>query len=415
MSEAFANSSLPERTGPPGVKAIRTQQGGKDIVLINMGPSHPSTHGVLRLVLELDGEMVEKCTADLGYLHRGFEKIAENKTWQQFITWTDRMDYLAPISNNIAYIMAVEKLLDIHVPPRCAALRVVLCEMARISAHYVCIGTGALDIGAATVFFYTFQQRELLYDLYERLTGARFTTSAVRIGGMTRDIPEGWLDAAREWAKGTRQVVDECDKLLTRNRIWMERTQGVGILTKEEALSYAATGPVIRGSGCEWDLRRAEPYLGYEQYDFEIPYDTEGDVYSRYLVRMEEMRQSCRIIEQAASRVPAGPMNADAPKVVLPSKEKVLTSMEDLIHHFIILTEGVRPPQGEVYHAIEAPKGELGFYVVSDGGPAAYRCRIRPAAFVNLQTIEKIAVGRYVADAVAIIGSLDPVMGEVDR
>lgn len=397
------------------VQATRSREDGKDVVHINMGPSHPSTHGVLRLVLELDGEIVTKCRADLGYLHRGFEKIAENKTWQQFVTWTDRMDYLAPISNNVSYVLAAEKLLDIHVPPRCAALRVILCEMARISAHYVCIGTGALDIGAATVFFYTFQQRELLYDLYERLTGARFTTSGVRIGGMAREIPDGWLSDVRAWAKGTRLVVDECDKLLTRNRIWMERTQKIGVLTSEEAIAYSCTGPVLRGSGLEWDLRRAQPYLGYEQYDFEIPYDTEGDVYSRYLVRMEEMRQSCRIIEQAASSIPGGPMNADAPKVVLPPKEKVLTSMEDLIHHFIILTEGVRPPRGEVYHAIEAPKGELGFFVVSDGGPAPYRCRIRPAAYINLQTIEKITVGRYVADAVAIIGSLDPVMGEVDR
>ncbi len=407
MSESTANST--------GYNVVRTKDGGRDLVHINMGPSHPSTHGVLRLVLELDGETIVSCKADLGYLHRGFEKIAENKTWQQFVTWTDRMDYLAPISNNISYIMAVEKLLDIHVPPRCAALRVLLCEMARISAHYVCIGTGALDIGAATVFFYTFQERETLYDLYERLTGARFTTSGVRIGGMSRDIPEGWLEDVGKWAANTRKVIEECDGLLTRNRIWMERTQGIGILTSEEAVAYSCTGPVLRGSGVEWDLRRAQPYLGYEQYDFEVPYDTEGDVYSRYLVRMEEMRQSCRIIEQVVKSMPSGPMNADAPKVVLPSKEKVLTSMEDLIHHFIILTEGVRPPLGEVYHAIEAPKGELGFFVASDGGPAAYRCRIRAAAYINLQTIEKICVGRYVADAVAIIGSLDPVMGEVDR
>jgi NADH-quinone oxidoreductase subunit D len=399
----------------PGLTTTRHSEDGKEIVHINMGPSHPSTHGVLRLVLELDGELIRSCKADLGYLHRGFEKIAENKTWQQFVTWTDRMDYLAPISNNIAYVMAVEKLLDLHVPPRCAALRVLLCEMARISAHYVCIGTGALDIGAATVFFYTFQERELLYDLYERLTGARFTTSGVRIGGMSREIPAGWIEDVRTWGEKTRRVIDECDRLLTRNRIWMERTQGVGILTREEAIGWSTSGPVLRGSGVEWDLRRDQPYLGYEQYEFEVPYDDQGDVYSRYLVRMEEMRQSCRIIEQVCRTIPPGAMNADAPKVVLPPKEKVLTSMEDLIHHFIILTEGVRPPLGESYHAIEAPKGELGFHVVSDGGPAAYRCRIRAAAYVNLQTIEKICTGRYVADAVAIIGSLDPVMGEVDR
>ncbi|RMG43598.1 MAG: NADH dehydrogenase (quinone) subunit D [Acidobacteria bacterium] len=380
-----------------------------------MGPSHPSTHGVLRLVLELEGEEVRSCKADIGYLHRGFEKIAENKTWQQFITWTDRMDYLAPASNNVAYVLAVEKLLGLDVPPRCKALRVVLCEMSRISAHLLWLGTHALDLGAATVFFYTFQQREILYDLYEKLTGARLTTSAQRIGGMSRDTPEGWLDEVREFTRQVVPVIDECERLLTRNRIWVERTRDIGVLSAEDAIAFGCTGPVLRGSGVEWDLRKAQPYLGYEQYDFEIPVGTVGDVYDRYLVRMEEMRQSVRIIEQALDNMPEGPINADAPKVVLPPKEKVLTSMEDLIHHFIILTEGIKPPVGEVYHAIEAPKGELGFYIVSDGANSAYRCRIRPAAFVNLQVIEKIAVGQMVPDVVGIIGSLDPVMGEVDR
>jgi NADH-quinone oxidoreductase subunit D len=387
----------------------------RETITINMGPSHPSTHGVLRLVLELDGETVLSCKPDLGYLHRGFEKIAENKTWQQFITWTDRMDYLAPISNNISYVLAVEKLLGLEVPERCRVLRVILCEMARISAHLLWLGTHALDLGAATVFFYTFQQREVLYDLYERLTGARFTTSGVRIGGMYRDIPPGWIEKLAEWNKGVVAVIDECDGLLTRNRIWIDRTQNVGVISLEDAKALGLTGPPLRGSGIEWDLRKAQPYLGYEEYDFEIPCGTVGDVYDRYLVRMEEMRQSAKIITQAIAKLPEGPLNADAPKIVLPPKQKVLTSMEDLIHHFIILTEGIRPPQAEVYHAIEAPKGELGFYVVSDGGPCAYRCRIRPAAFVNLQSIEKIAVGALVADVVAIIGSLDPVMGEVDR
>jgi len=384
-------------------------------LVINMGPSHPSTHGVLRLVLELDGEEVRSCRADLGYLHRGFEKIAENKTWQQFMTWTDRMDYLAPASNNVAYVLAVEKLVGVDVPPRCKVLRVMLCEMARISAHLLWLGTHALDLGAATVFFYTFQQREILYDLYEKLTGARLTTSAQRIGGMARDVPEGWLDEVREFTRQVVPVIDECERLLTRNRIWVERTKDVGILTAEDAVAYSCTGPVLRASGVEWDLRKAQPYLGYEDYEFEVPIGTVGDVYDRYLVRMEEMRQSVRIIEQALDRIPDGPINADAPKIVLPPKEKVLTSMEDLIHHFIILTEGIKPPEEEVYHAIEAPKGELGFYLVSDGAPSAYRCRIRPAAFINLQVIEKIAIGQMVPDVVGIIGSLDPVMGEVDR
>ncbi len=388
---------------------------GHETITLNMGPSHPSTHGVLRLVLELDGEVVVSCKPDLGYLHRGFEKIAENKTWQQFITWTDRMDYLAPISNNIGYVLAVEKLLGIELPERARVLRVILCEMARISAHLLWLGTHALDLGAATVFFYTFQEREYLYDLYERLTGARLTTSGVRIGGMFRDVPPGWTEALAAWNKKIPKHYDEMEGLLTRNRIWLERTQNVGVISLEDAKQIGMTGPPLRASGIEWDLRKAQPYLGYEEYDFEIPCGTVGDVYDRYLVRIEEMRQSSRIIDQAIKRLPDGPLNADAPKVVLPPKQKVLTSMEDLIHHFIILTEGIRPPQAEVYHAIEAPKGELGFYLVSDGGPNAYRCRIRPGAFVNLQSIEQLAVGAMVSDVVAIIGSLDPVMGEVDR
>ncbi len=386
-----------------------------DRVVINMGPSHPSTHGVLRLVLEIDGEVVRSCTPEIGYLHRGFEKIAENKTWQQFVTWTDRMDYLAPLSNNVAYVMAVEKLLDLEVPPRCRCLRVICCELARISAHLLWLGTAALDLGAATVFFYTFQQRELLYDLYEQLTGARLTTSFVRIGGMARDIPDGWLENVGGFIDQVVPVIDEVEALLTRNRIWLDRTQNVGVLSKEDAIALGVSGPVLRASGVEWDVRKAQPYLDYDQYEFEIPYGTVGDVYDRYLVRIYEMRESAKIVRQAVDRIPDGPINADAPKIVLPPKQKVLTSMEDLIHHFIILTEGIQPPCGEVYHAIEGAKGELGFYIVSDGGPSAYRCRIRPAAFVNLAALEKMAIGQMIPDVVAIIGSLDPVMGEVDR
>ncbi len=388
---------------------------GRDSITINMGPSHPSTHGVLRLVLELDGEVVTSCKADLGYLHRGFEKIAENKTWQQFMTWTDRMDYLAPASNNTGYILAVEKLLGLDVPPRCKTLRVILCELSRISAHLLWLGTHALDLGAATVFFYTFQQRELIYDLYEKWTGARLTTSTIRIGGMARDVPEGWIGELKAYLVEAKRVIDECEGLLTRNRIWVDRTRNVGVIPADDAIAFAMSGPPLRASGVDYDIRKAQPYLDYERFDFEVPVGTVGDVYDRYLVRMEEMRQSVRILEQAVADLPDGPLNADAPKVVLPSKEKVLTSMEDLIHHFIIITEGISAPVGEVYHAIEAPKGELGFYLVSDGGPAAYRCRIRPAAFVNLQAIETFAVGQMIADVVAIIGSLDPVMGEVDR
>jgi NADH-quinone oxidoreductase subunit D len=387
----------------------------RETIWLNMGPSHPATHGVLRLVLELDGEIVVSCRADLGYLHRGFEKIAENKTLHQFITWTDRMDYLSPISNNIGYVLAVEKLLGIEVPPRARVLRVLLCELSRLSAHLLWLGTHALDIGAGTVFFYTYQQREMLYDLFEWLTGARLTTSYPRIGGMARDIPPGWLDAVREWLPQCRAKIDESDGLLTNNKIWRNRTENIAVLSAEDAIAQSVTGPVLRASGVEWDLRKAQPYLDYETYDFEIPTGTVGDVFDRYLVRMEEMRQSVRICEQALARMPDGPIHADAPGVVLPPKDKVLTSMEDLIYQFMIITEGVKAPKGEVYHAIESPKGELGFYLVHDGGPAAYRLRMRTGAFVNLQTIEKAAVGAMIADIIAIIGSLDPVMGEVDR
>lgn len=389
--------------------------GEPEIMTLNMGPSHPATHGVLRFRLELDGEVVVGAQADLGYLHRGFEKIAENKTYHQFITWTDRMDYLAPLVNNTGYVLAVEKLLGLEVPPRCQVIRVLLCELSRISAHLLWLGTHALDLGAATVFFLTFQQRELLYDLFEKLSGARFTTSVLRVGGLMRDLPPGWTDGVQSFADQFLPLVDDCEKLLTRNRIWLGRTQDVGLLSAEDAKALGASGPVLRASGVEYDVRKAKPYLGYEDYEFEIPIGTVGDTYDRYLVRMEEMRQSLRIVQQALRRLPDGPVNAHAPKIVLPSKREVLTSMEALINQFIIITEGIHAPEGEVYHAVEAPKGELGFYIVSDGGPSAYRCRIRPPSFLNLQTIEKMVVGHLVPDVIAIIGSLDPVMGEVDR
>jgi NADH-quinone oxidoreductase subunit D len=389
--------------------------GRTEKLTLNMGPSHPATHGVLRLVLSLDGETVTGCDTDLGYLHRGFEKIAENKTYHQFITWTDRMDYLAPLSNNTAYVLAVEKLLGLEVPPRCKVIRVILCELSRISSHLLWLGTGGLDLGAATVFFYTFQQREILYDVFEHLSGARFTTSVLRVGGLMRDLPEGWIDRVQSFLDQFPELLDRVEALLTRNRIWMGRCQDVGVLTTEHAKASGATGPVLRASGVEYDVRKAQPYLDYEQYDFEIPVGTVGDIYDRYLVRIEEMRQSHRIVQQALRLLPDGPVNAHAPKVVLPEKRDVLTSMEALINQFIIITEGIQAPEGEVYHAIEAPKGELGFYIVSDGGPQAYRCRIRPPSFLNLQAVDAMVRGHMIPDVVATIGSLDPVLGEVDR
>ncbi|MFQ5767902.1 MAG: NADH dehydrogenase (quinone) subunit D [Acidobacteriota bacterium] len=380
-----------------------------------MGPQHPATHGVLRLVLKLDGETVTRCKVHIGYLHRGVEKIGENKTFLQFIPYTDRLDYLAPLSSNVGYILAVEKLMDIQVPERCRIIRVIACEIARISAHLLWLGTHALDLGAVTLFFYTFREREVLYNLIEMLTGARLTTSYTRVGGLARDLPDGFVPMLKEWAGAFGSKVDEFERLLTRNRIWVDRTKNVGVIPKDLAVSLALTGPNLRASGLPLDLRKTQPYSGYDEYDFEVPYTTDGDVYARYMVRVEEMRQSLRILSQAVGRLRPGPIWADHPKVVPPLKRKVLTRMDELIHHFMIISEGMNPPVGEVYHSIEAPKGELGFYIVSDGGKTAYRLHIRSPSFVNLKVLEKICVGAMVSDVIAIIASLDPVMGEVDR
>ena len=388
---------------------------GVETMTLNMGPQHPATHGVLRLVLEIDGETVVRCTPHLGYLHRGMEKIAENKSYMQFIPYTDRLDYLAPLSNNVAFALAAEKLIDCTIPDRARVIRVILCEMARISAHLLWLGTHGVDLGAMTIFFYTFQEREYLYDLFEWLTGGRLTTTYTRVGGLVRDLPEGWVEATGKFTERVVKVIDECDTLLTRNRIWVDRIQGVGVLSAEDAKKLGVTGPCLRASGVEWDLRKAQPYLGYEEYDFEIPVGEDGDAYDRYLVRMEEMRQSVRIVRQALGALPGGQVMVDDPKLALPAKEKVLTSMESLIHHFILVTEGFDPPHGEVYASIESPKGELGFYIVSEGGLSPYRCRIRPPSFMNLQALAPLVEGRQIADVVAVIASLDPVMGECDR
>jgi NADH-quinone oxidoreductase subunit D len=388
---------------------------GGEAVTINMGPSHPSTHGVLRLVLDLEGEVVRKCTPHVGYLHRGMEKIAENKTYHQFIPYTDRLDYLAPLSNNCAFVLAVEKLLNLEVPPRARAIRVLVCELSRISAHLLWLGTHAVDLGALSVFFYTFREREILYDFIEMLTGTRMTTSYTRVGGLARDLPPGFLDQFKTWVTRFPKEIDEWEALLTHNKIWVERTKEIGILKVEDAIDLGVTGPNLRASGREWDLRKAEPYSGYDELDFEIPVGTVGDVYDRYLVRIEEMRQSVRLLHQIIAKMPDGPILVDDPKVVLPAKENVLRKMEELIHQFIIVTESFDAPAGEVYHAIEAPKGELGFYIKSEGGGSPYRLKIRSPSFVNLQALVKLAEGAMVSDLVAIIASLDPVMGEVDR
>jgi NADH-quinone oxidoreductase subunit D len=386
-----------------------------EIVTINMGPSHPATHGVLRLVLKLEGERVTDCVPHLGYLHRGMEKIAENRTYLQFMPYTDRMDYLSPLAANVGFSLAVEELLGITVPPRCQVVRVLACELARIGSHLLWLGTHALDLGAATVFFHTFKDREWHYDIVEDLCGARLTTSYTRIGGVMHDVYKDWLAKLREFTDGMPARIDEYESLLTSNTIWLKRTQEVGKISAEQAIAFGMTGPPLRATGVEHDVRKARPYSGYENYEFDIPVGSEGDIYDRYLVRIEEMRQSCRILDQALRNVPDGPVNVDDPKIFLPPKKKVLTSMEELIHQFMLVTEGFECPAGEVYHSTEVPKGELGFYIVSTGGRAPYRLRIRSPSFNNVAVLPLLVEGGLVADVIANIASLDPVMGEVDR
>ena len=386
-------------------------------MVLNMGPSHPSTHGVLRILLELDGEIVTKAMPDVGYLHRGDEKIAENMTYTQFIPYTDRLDYLAPLANNVAYALAVEKLLGIEkqLPPRCQYIRVVCCELARISAHLLGLGAYAMDVGALTVFLHTFTEREKIYNLCESLTGARFTTSYTRIGGLARDLPPGWADAVRKFCDEVVVNFDESEKLLTRNPIFVDRTKGVGIISPADAIDFGLSGPNLRGSGVDHDLRKAHPYLVYGELEFDVPLGSVGDCYDRYLVRMEEMRQSVRIIRQCLDRMPGGPVNVADGKVILPPKQKVMTSMEELIHQFLLVTQGMNAPAGEVYFGAENPKGELGFYIHSKGGGTPHRLKIRAPSFCNLSILPHVLPGHMMSDVVSILGSIDFVMGECDR
>ena len=387
---------------------------GQNIVL-NMGPSHPSTHGVLRILLELDGEIVTRAVPDIGYLHRGDEKIAENMTYNQFVPYTDRLDYLAPLASNVAYALAVEKLMGWEVPPRGQVIRVICCELARISAHLLGMGALAMDTGAMTVFLYTFTEREKIYNLIELLTGARFTTSYTRIGGLTRDLPDGFVRQAQAFVEQFKGKIDELDKLLTRNKIFIDRNKGIGIISKEDAIDFGMTGPCLRGTGVYYDVRKDRPYLNYSDYTFQVPVGSVGDCFDRYLCRLEELRQSARILEQALANIPGGPINVGDGKGFLPGKDKVLTKMEELIHQFILVTEGIQAPVGEVYFGAENPKGELGFYINSQGGGVPYRLKIRAPSFVNLSILGKLLPGHMMSDVVAILGSLDFVMGECDR
>jgi NADH-quinone oxidoreductase subunit D len=400
-----------------GAKAAQAaQEFETEKLSINMGPSHPSTHGVLRLVMELDGEVVTRCDPVVGYLHRGDEKIAENMTYNQFVPYTDRLDYLAPLANNVAYAIAVERLAKLEVPPRCQAIRVIASELARISSHLMGLGAYGIDVGAWTVFLYSFTEREKLYKLFEELTGARFTTSYTRIGGVARDVPEGWTGRVNAFCDQFLPILDEILSLLTGNKIFLDRAADIGVITKEDAIAYGLTGPNLRGSGVPMDLRKDKPYSGYEQYEFDVPVGTKGDCYDRYLVRGEEMRQSVRIIKQAVAAFPGGDWYArDARKIFAPPKDKILTSMEELIQNFMLVTEGPRLPAGEVYFEAENPKGALGFFVVSKGGGVPWRLKIRAPSFCNLSILPKVCVGAMVSDVVSILGSLDFVMGECDR
>ncbi len=383
---------------------------------INMGPQHPATHGVLRLLLELDGEIVVKAEPHIGYLHRGVEKLSESMTYTQALTLTDRLDYTSGLSNNLAYCLAVEKLLDIKIPKRAQYLRVMFAELQRIAAHLLWIATHALDLGAMTLLFYAFREREAILEILELATGARLTPSFVRIGGLAADIPATFLPRVKEFTASFPQRVDEYETLLTENIIWKKRTQGISPLTGEECINYGVTGPVLRASGVNYDVRKAYPYTSYEDFDFEIPLGKKGDVYDRYVVRLKEMRQSLRIVEQAVARLPEGPFAAvDAPQVVPPAKELVGQDIAALIRHFKIASEGFRTPRGEAYASIESSKGELGFYIVSDGSNKPFRMKIRPPSFINLGALPKMIVGQMVADVVAAVGSIDIVLGEIDR
>ncbi len=386
-----------------------------ETMLLNMGPQHPSTHGVLRLLLELDGETIVNCIPDIGFLHTGVEKNMEAKRYEQAEVMTDRLDYLNTMGNNLAYCLAVEKLVDLDVPPRAQAIRVIMTELQRLASHLVWLGTHALDLAAMSVFLYCFREREIILDIMEMVSGQRMMTTYFRPGGLWRDVPVGFEEAVRQFLRIFPKRVDEYEALLTKNPIFIDRTRGIGVVSKEEALALGLTGPTLRGSGVPYDIRKVYPYSGYEQYDFEVPTREEGDVYARYLVRIEEMRQSMRIIRQALDALPYGPVRSNNRKFVPPPRSEIGHSMEALIHHFKLWTEGFNAPADSVFVSVESPRGELGVFLEGDGGNRPYRVHFRTPSFVNLQALPKLAKGHLVADLVAIIGSIDIVLGDVDR
>jgi len=382
---------------------------------LNMGPQHPSTHGVLRIVLELEGETIISAGPDIGFLHTGIEKECEQKNWQQVVTLTDRVDYLANLSNNLVYALAVEKLLQIEIPPRAQWTRVMMTELSRLNSHLVWLGTHALDIGAMTVFFYCFREREDILRIFEMFSGQRMMTSYIRIGGLALEPPRGWQKVVGKFIGAFPSKVDEYEELLNSNPIWTRRTKGVGFISLEDMLDLGVTGPMIRGAGVPLDLRKNEPYSSYDKFDFDVAVETSNDVWARYRVRMKEMRESAKIIAQALEGMPEGDWQADAPHVVLPDREKMKTQMESLIYHFKIVTEGFRVPAGEVFQCIEAPRGEIGYYVVSDGTSKPYRVHMRTPSFGNLQALPVMLEGALIADSIAALGSMDFVLGDTDR
>ena len=426
LEVSLATPSLDPRGNPtttplgvalPAYQATPDDLGGEHM-LINIGPQHPATHGVLRLVIELDGETVVRVVPHIGYLHSGFEKLAEYRHYNQIIPLTDRTDYLSPMANNVCLALAAEKLMGITITERCQVLRVVACEISRIISHLVWLGTTGIDLGAYTPFLWCFYQRERLYNLQEAWTGARLTTSVSRVGGMMADVPEGWEAGLREFVRTFPKTLDEVDAMFTRNAIWCGRTQGVGVLSAEDAINYSLSGPMLRASGVDYDVRKDRPYLGYESYDFDVPIGEHGDIYDRYRVRLEEMYQSTRILAQAVERLEqlrGAPVNVSDPRLILPPKSRAMSDMEAMIFHFKQVMEGVKAPVGEAYFGVENPKGELGYYFVSDGTAKPVRWRIRPPSLINLACLPKLCEGVLLSDVIAINASIDIVMGEIDR
>jgi NADH-quinone oxidoreductase subunit D len=399
----------------PQTPAMLADPKQQSTLVLNMGPQHPSTHGVLRLILEIDGETIIRLRPEIGYLHTGIEKTCEAKFYQQVVPLTDRIDYLCPMTNNLAYCLAVEKLLGLEIPPKAQWLRVLMNELTRINSHLVWLGTHAMDLGAMTVFLYCFREREDVLRFFEMVSGQRMMTSYFRIGGIALEPPPGFFEKVKKFADRFPGNVDEYEGLLTGNPIFLMRTKGVAKLSAEDAIALGAGGPTLRGSGIDIDLRRDAPYTGYENFKFKIPVATDGDVFARYICRVQELRESIGIVQQALAGMPEGPIRADAPKVVLPDREKMKTEMEALIYHFKIITEGFTVPPGEVYQAVESPRGEMGYYVVSDGTAKPYRVHMRGPSYANLQTLSKMCEGHLIADVIAAIGSIDVVLGDIDR